>query len=162
MLQDVVHQEHVAVRVLVTQNAAIILIQVWLDRFTQTVSMEWHFPGAQQCWAHSCCSQNALKAAFKNSQITAIEADILMGISGGSNSEIPIMAHPPTKTSDLSFQEFWQQCVEEARHHLKLDFKERKKWNVGPVRPVNTTNHFVNVCVFLAFLICMMKYLLVC
>jgi len=86
--------------------------------------MEWHFPGAQQRWAHSCCSQNALKAAFKDSQITAIEADILMGFSGGGNSEIPIMAHPPTKTSDLTFQEFWQQCVEEARHHLKLDFKD--------------------------------------
>ena len=86
--------------------------------------MEWHFPGAQQCWAHSCCSQNALKAAFQNSEITAIEADILMGISVGGDAEIPIMAHPPTKTSDLSFQEFWQQCVEEARHHLKLDFKE--------------------------------------
>ena len=41
-----------------------------------------------------------------------------------SCSDIAIMAHPPSRKSDLSFETFLDRCVEEARHHLKLDFKD--------------------------------------
>ena len=34
------------------------------------------------------------------------------------------MAHPPSRRSDLSFQEFLHHCVDAARHHIKLDFKD--------------------------------------
>lgn len=40
--------------------------------------------------------------------------------------EQPIMAHPPCKSSDLSFENFWKLCLSEARQHLKLDFKDLK------------------------------------
>ena len=65
-------------------------------------------------------------SALKDPKITAIEADILIGrqIAGIIPGQIPIMAHPPQRTSDLSFEDFWDACLSEGRHHLKLDFKE--------------------------------------
>ncbi|CAF1546911.1 unnamed protein product, partial [Rotaria sordida] len=48
-----------------------------------------------------------------------IEADILIG----SSSPDPIMAHPPNKTSDLTFSEFLKQ-VKSSSKGLKLDFKD--------------------------------------
>jgi len=85
-------------------------------------------PSPTQTWEHSCCSKRQLHSALTNPNITAIEADILMGvmIDGPSpgGSEIAIMAHPPSRTSDLSFQAFLDGCVTEAKHHIKLDFKD--------------------------------------
>eukprot|EP00438_Fugacium_kawagutii_P013673 Skav213146 [mRNA] locus=scaffold107:562554:562847:+ [translate_table: standard] len=88
--------------------------------------MAWIFPSAEQSWAHSCCSGSSLQAAFQRASVTAIEADILMGTCTANQPEmeVPIMAHPPSKTSDLSFEDFWQRCLVEGRHHLKLDFKD--------------------------------------
>lgn len=85
--------------------------------------MAWLFPAAEQQWAHSCCSASSLESAFQG-PVTAIEADILMGTIESEHGEVPIMAHPPCRTSDLSFEDFWQRCLAEARHHLKLDFKD--------------------------------------
>ena len=48
-----------------------------------------------------------------------IEADILLCRSSG----IPIMAHPPHTTSDLTFAEFLSQ-VKLTSKGLKLDFKD--------------------------------------
>lgn len=88
--------------------------------------MAWLSPAAEQQWAHSCCSLRSLESAFQGPFVTAIEADILMGTmqSMQSQQELPIMAHPPCRTSDLSFEDFWQRCLAEARHHVKLDFKD--------------------------------------
>ena len=86
--------------------------------------MAWLSPAAEQQWAHSCCSASSLESAFQGPFVTAIEADILMGTMQ-SQQELPIMAHPPCRTSDLSFEDFWQRCLAEARHHLKLDFKDQ-------------------------------------
>lgn len=98
--------------------------------------MAWLFPAAEQQWAHSCCSASSLESAFQG-PVTAIEADILMGTIESEHGEVPIMAHPPCRTSDLSFEDFWQRCLAEARHHLKLDFKDpgTQGW-VGSVHPV--------------------------
>lgn len=48
-----------------------------------------------------------------------IEADILIG----TESPNPIMAHPPNKTSDLTFSQFLNE-VKSSSKGLKLDFKD--------------------------------------
>jgi hypothetical protein len=48
-----------------------------------------------------------------------IEADILIGTS----THTPIMAHPPHRTSDLTFSEFLH-AVRSTSKGLKLDFKD--------------------------------------
>lgn len=58
-----------------------------------------------------------------------IEADVLLGHLLGKHEVIPIMAHPPNKTSDLSLSDFLQKV--EAYNStstnfvkgIKLDFK---------------------------------------
>jgi len=63
---------------------------------------------------------------LEDPNVTAIEADILMGKvdGGGDEDPVPIMAHPPKRSSDLSFEEFLTRCIRDRRRHLKLDFKE--------------------------------------
>ena len=56
-------------------------------------------------------------------------------------SGTPIMAHPPWRVSDLGFEEFWESCLSEGRHHLKLDFKEG-------AQGVSHRSPFFCVCVF--------------
>jgi len=80
-------------------------------------------PRAQQRWVHSCCSLEKLRRALNDPDITAIESDILMS-RGGALGIVPIMAHPPATTSDLSFKEFLDRCVNDGTRHIKLDFKE--------------------------------------
>jgi hypothetical protein len=47
-----------------------------------------------------------------------IEADILIG-----SSSLPIMAHPPHTTSDLTFSDFLKE-TKSTNKGLKLDFKD--------------------------------------
>ena len=72
---------------------------------------------ADQQWRHSCCSRLKLSNALADEDCTAIEADIIMTASG------PIMAHPPARTSDLSFPDFLELCIGDGQRHIKLDFK---------------------------------------
>eukprot|EP00929_Paragymnodinium_shiwhaense_P007230 TRINITY_DN111163_c0_g1_i1.p1 TRINITY_DN111163_c0_g1~~TRINITY_DN111163_c0_g1_i1.p1 ORF type:complete len:351 (-),score=73.97 TRINITY_DN111163_c0_g1_i1:818-1870(-) len=95
-------------------------------------------PPPEQVWYHSVCTQEKLAAALEDEDCTAIEADILLGTLAPDAAELcglsekaaqrsrPIMAHPPLKTSDLSFQAFLARTlgVAEGRRHLKLDFKD--------------------------------------
>ena len=54
-----------------------------------------------------------------------IEADVLLGkLHNGDNSLVPIMAHPPKQTSDISFEEFLDTHLRYFKKKgLKLDFK---------------------------------------
>jgi hypothetical protein len=72
---------------------------------------------AGQVWVHSCCSMARLELALASREVTAIETDIIM--AGG----VPIMAHPPARTSDLTFERFLDLVLTDGRKHLKLDFK---------------------------------------
>lgn len=99
-------------------------------------------PRPQQIWVHSCCSKDKLERALSDPNVTAIEADIMMGgtpmVGGGGGSysssddepgRFPIMAHPPVisrkpPASDLTFTEFLERCMADGARHLKLDFKE--------------------------------------
>lgn len=58
-----------------------------------------------------------------------LEADILMGTTPASDDILPIMAHPPNVTSDLSFQGFLSTVLMENnelknKKGIKLDFKD--------------------------------------
>lgn len=85
-------------------------------------------------WAHAVNSREKLDEALKseyNSQckhfftffflgsLLFIEADILIG----SESSLPIMAHPPHTTSDLTFSDFLKE-LKSTTKGLKLDFKD--------------------------------------
>ena len=95
-------------------------------------------PKPQQTWVHSCCTQSKLERALSDPDVSAIEADIMMG--GGPSSpagtrtppatqRVPVMAHPtwrsqlPT-TVDMTFGDFLERCIADGTRHLKLDFKE--------------------------------------
>mmetsp|Transcript_46632 Transcript_46632/g.110883 ORF Transcript_46632/g.110883 Transcript_46632/m.110883 type:complete len:404 (+) Transcript_46632:39-1250(+) len=84
-------------------------------------------PSPQQTWAHSCCSRSKLQTSLSNPGITAIEADIRMGVlttADGPRHDVAVMAHPPSRSSDLSFEEFLEACIKDGGRHLKLDFKD--------------------------------------
>eukprot|EP00979_Chaetoceros_neogracilis_P017931 scaffold10534_cov246-Chaetoceros_neogracile.AAC.9 len=101
-------------------------------------------------WAHSTCSKDELSAALTNLNITAIEADIVMGYEQNDINEVspivqPVMAHPPQYLSDLTFGTFIEMATTTGPHskdfqqkHLKLDFKE-----IATVRPVLESLHQV-------------------
>lgn len=73
-----------------------------------------------QRWVHSCCSSEALAAALADDNVTAIETDIVLSTVTGQ----PVMAHPPARHSDLSFEAFLRSCLVGPVKHLKLDFKD--------------------------------------
>lgn len=68
-----------------------------------------------------------LESAMADGNISAIEADVLHGTDAleGSPTTV-IMAHPPNRTSDLSFKRFLSTVVQDGKlqKHIKLDFKE--------------------------------------
>ncbi|ODN01195.1 hypothetical protein Ocin01_05469 [Orchesella cincta] len=82
-------------------------------------------------WAHAVNSKQLLDTNLKDSKVQMLEADLVMGTLADSNETTVIMAHPPTNTSDLSFEMFLNQTMEynrnltvERRKGIKLDFKE--------------------------------------
>lgn len=91
-------------------------------------------------WSHSTNSLKRLEKALDDEQINAIEADILMGqcteesiICEGSLNQagttqscdiVPIMAHPPNRSSCLSLQSFLNLALKPSSKHIKLDMKE--------------------------------------
>ena len=100
-------------------------------------------PTPEQVWSHSTCSIQDLQNALDDPTVTAIESDILMGKlvrtkhgdSNDDDDQQPIMAHPPEKSSDLSFRQFVQMSIVNddcdgirkkvsLKKHLKLDIKE--------------------------------------
>uniref|UniRef100_A0A1L8EIP2 Menorin-like domain-containing protein n=1 Tax=Haematobia irritans TaxID=7368 RepID=A0A1L8EIP2_HAEIR len=79
-------------------------------------------------WAHAVNSQQLLTEAL-NDDIDMIEADIVMGKINGIGADMPVMAHPPANTSDLSLDSFLQQIKAhndanpQQMKGVKLDFK---------------------------------------
>jgi hypothetical protein len=96
-------------------------------------------PSPHQRWSHSTNSLSKLFIALEDSNITAVEADILIGHvadqSGNSSpsTDEPIMAHPPHTQCDLSSRHFLDLVTSSLvnlrngrrlRKHIKLDIKE--------------------------------------
>jgi len=73
---------------------------------------------------------------YKLGSAMMLEADILMGTTASSSKEVPIMAHPPDTTSDLTFGGFLDTILHVNAHMnkkkgIKLDFKD-----IAAVEPV--------------------------
>ena len=84
-------------------------------------------PPACQNWAHCTVTHDKLVKALTDPTITSVEADILMSVVPSPLSPgTPIMAHPPSRESDLPFSDFLSRCFDPAYvpKHIKLDFKE--------------------------------------
>ncbi|XP_050308171.1 protein FAM151B [Anthonomus grandis grandis] len=113
----------------------LVLSALILDNRVHTMKTQEFFPDAAQNltkinWAHAVNNQSYLSSTLKDAKIDMIEADIVLGtITGQSDTTpIPIMAHPPTNTSDLSLESFLTQVrdfntSESSKKGVKLDFK---------------------------------------
>lgn len=79
-------------------------------------------------WAHAVNNKTYLEATLA-SEVCMLEADIVLGnLNGKDGPLIPIMAHPPATSSDLSLSEFLSTVaqynnVNAKQKGVKLDFK---------------------------------------
>lgn len=71
----------------------------------------------------------SINCVFIIGDVMMLEADVLLGTlvgSGDGSSPMPIMAHPPNKTSDLSLEMFIDKIIKSGRRKgIKLDFKTK-------------------------------------
>lgn len=77
-------------------------------------------------WAHAVNNQSLLKEALDDAKVMMLEADVVLGTHSGGNETIPIMAHPPATTSDLSLKQFVEAVIgvqKKEKKGIKLDFK---------------------------------------
>lgn len=59
-----------------------------------------------------------------------LEADVVIGtLHNNASKLIPIMAHPPNNTSDLSLEEFIETILKNGTKGMKLDFKSIEAFN---------------------------------
>lgn len=75
-----------------------------------------------------------------------LEADVLIGKINNTGNDIPIMAHPPANSSDLSLNEFLNTVFDynskvnssQVRKGVKLDFKsiEALETSVAIIEPL--------------------------
>ena len=71
-------------------------------------------------------NSHARLAEFLSSGANVTEGDVLMGnLCHSEGPALPIMAHPPKRLSDLSF-EAWVEAGTRHGHGLKVDLKERE------------------------------------
>jgi hypothetical protein len=96
---------------------------------TMSVTVQEFFPDAKAnltkiTWDHAVNNQAKLKQALE-SDVMMIEADVVLGTltTNTSAPAIPIMAHPPNNTSDLSLEDFIKQVTANNKKGFKLDFK---------------------------------------
>ncbi|XP_014369256.2 protein FAM151A isoform X1 [Papilio machaon] len=79
-------------------------------------------------WAHAVNNKTYLDAALA-SDVSMLEADIVLGhINGKDGPAIPVMAHPPATTSDLTLGDFLTAVAQynngnSKQKGVKLDFK---------------------------------------
>ncbi|CAG2063670.1 unnamed protein product [Timema podura] len=60
---------------------------------------------------------------FRADKLMMLEADVVLGNKIGSTEEIPIMAHPPSTTSEMSLEDFLSNAIIANSCGVKLDFK---------------------------------------
>lgn len=86
--------------------------------------------GADITWAHAVNSKKKLDAALRDENVMMLEADVIMD----PVNNIPIMAHPPDNTSDLTLKLFVNTVLdqsEDQKKGIKLDFKETQVLNAS-------------------------------
>ena len=70
-------------------------------------------------WAHRVNSEKKLKEACNSESVMMIEGDIIYS----PESKKVVMAHPPERRSDLSFDEWLKEIIDKGKG-AKLDFKD--------------------------------------
>ena len=79
------------------------------------------YDGIDLKFGHAVNSQSKLNSTLNDMKIMVLEADVLMD----PIRNIPIMAHPPATTSDLSLEDFLTQVLlHSPPKGIKLDFKQ--------------------------------------
>ena len=83
---------------------------------------------ADVTWAHAVNSEKKLNEAVGDEKIMMIEADVIMD----PVQNIPIMAHPPANTSDLTLEAFLEHVlIHWEEKGIKLDFKQDEAVNAS-------------------------------
>ncbi|KOX72097.1 hypothetical protein WN51_00958 [Melipona quadrifasciata] len=79
-------------------------------------------------WAHAVNDKSKLEKVLETADIMMLEADV----TTAANSTLPIMAHPPANTSDLTLEEFLDRVIaKNASKGIKLDFKSIEAFNAS-------------------------------
>jgi len=109
-------------------------------------------------WEHAVNSRQLLDAALAGDSMM-LEADIVLGRLEGNSSDgggdstgelIPIMAHPPKTTSDLSLREFIDIVFKQNEKGVKLDFKSTAAFRASEsMLEEAVLNDFINVPVWI-------------
>lgn len=83
---------------------------------------------AEVTWAHAVNSKAKHDKALSNEKIMMLEADVIMD----QVREIPIMAHPPANSSDITLEEFLVHTLKHSEEKgIKLDFKQDEALNAS-------------------------------
>ncbi|XP_046611418.1 protein FAM151A isoform X1 [Neodiprion virginianus] len=83
-------------------------------------------------WDHAVNSQQALTNALNSSDIMMLEADVVWGtLESEPTVQLPVMAHPPANTSDLSLEDFLSQVMADQSKGAKLDFKSLEAFSAS-------------------------------
>ncbi|XP_008558649.1 protein FAM151A isoform X2 [Microplitis demolitor] len=82
-------------------------------------------------WAHAVNDALKLNLTLADESIMMVEADVVLGTVDDSMDVIPIMAHPPKNTSNLSLEDFLTAIVANGKRGVKLDFKTIEAFDVS-------------------------------
>lgn len=79
-------------------------------------------------WAHAVNSETKLQEALADGEVDMIEADIILGKIDNSGQFLPVMGHPPLKSSDITLNDFLLNILDFNSNSItpkgvKLDFK---------------------------------------
>ena len=81
--------------------------------------------GGSLRFVHAVNSRERLDRFLADRRINAFEADVSWGfVSGAPGVLLPIMAHPPSEESDLTFDD-WLARVQEGDRVVKVDIKDQ-------------------------------------
>lgn len=80
-------------------------------------------------WKHAVNNKALLNSSLA-SNVMMLEADVVLGnLQSNATKLMPIMAHPPNTTSDLSLEEFIEIVLKNGTKGMKLDFKSIEAFN---------------------------------
>ncbi|XP_076239232.1 protein FAM151B [Calliopsis andreniformis] len=105
-------------------------------------------------WAHAVNSLALLNETLEKGDIMMLEADVVLGTlnttndPATNNQTIPILAHPPDNSSDLSLQNFLNIVTKNGTKGIKLDFKSIEAFNESKA----ILEHFRNSLKFPVFI----------
>ncbi|XP_076352893.1 menorin-like isoform X1 [Tachypleus tridentatus] len=106
-------------------SSAILILLLSFEGQTEALSKSVEPDASDVTWAHAVNSRRELERHLA-SDVVFLEADVLLGHVRGKESgpAVPIMAHPPLKTSDVTLEDWIDTVIaSRKRKGVKLDFK---------------------------------------